>query len=92
MLNAAALVNILGFTVGIALYALLLLMVVRHRRAKDKAAPDLLLLLTSALGLLWNAGELAVLFWKDFGDTPVSPFLLAVSYSALGFLPSVVVH
>ncbi len=92
MLNAAALVNILGFTVGIALYALLLLMVVRHRRAKDKTAPDFLLLLTSALGLLWNAGELAVLFWKDFGDTPVSPFLLAVSYSALGFLPSVVVH
>src|SRR6185369_15375622 len=47
---------------------------------------------TSALGLLWNAGELAVLFWKDFGDSQVSPVFLAVSYSALGFLPSVVVH
>jgi signal transduction histidine kinase len=92
MFNAAALINILGFTVGIALYALLLLMVVRHGRAKDKNAPDFLLLLTAALGLLWNAGELSVLFWKDFGDPPVSPALLAVSYSALGFLPSVVVH
>ena len=92
MFNAAALINLLGFTVGIALYALLLLMVVRHRQTEDRRAPDLLLLLTSALGLLWNTGELAVLFWKDFGATRVSPVLLAVSYSALGFLPSVVVH
>ncbi len=92
MFNAAALINLLGFTVGIALYALLLLMVVRHRQAKEKSAPDFLLLLTSALGLLWNTGELAALFWKDFGDWQVSPVLLAISYSALGFLPSVVVH
>jgi signal transduction histidine kinase len=92
MFNAAALINLLGFTVGIALYALLLLMVVRHRQAKEKSAPDFLLLLTSALGLLWNTGELAALFWKDFGDSQVSPVLLAISYSALGFLPSVVVH
>ncbi|HEY8563758.1 MAG TPA: histidine kinase [Pyrinomonadaceae bacterium] len=92
MFNAAALINLLGFTVGIALYALLLLMVVRHRRESDKNAPDWLLLLTAALGLLWNAGELGVLFWKDFGATRVSPALVAISYSALGFLPSVVVH
>jgi two-component system LytT family sensor kinase len=92
MFNAAALINLLGFTVGIALYALLLLMVVRHRAAKEGNAPDLLLLLTGALGLLWNTGELTALFWKDFGNAQVSPVLLAVSYSALGFLPSVVVH
>ena len=92
MFNAAALVNLLGFTVGIALYALLLLMVVRHRRAKERSAPDLLLLLTAGLGLMWNAGELAALFWKDFGATRVSPVFVAISYSALGFLPSVVVH
>jgi signal transduction histidine kinase len=92
MFNAAALINLLGFTVGIALYALLLLMVVRHGRAREKNAPDFLLLLTAALGLLWNTGELAALFWKDFGVAPVSPALMAISYSALGFLPSVVVH
>ncbi|MEP6901448.1 MAG: histidine kinase [Actinomycetota bacterium] len=92
MFNAAALINLLGFTVGIALYALLLLMVVRHRKATEKESPDLLLLLTAALGLLWNTGELTALFWKDFGGTQVSPVLLAISYSALGFLPSVVVH
>ena len=92
MFNAAALVNLLGFTVGIALYALLFLMVVRHRQAKDKPAPDFLLLLTALLGLLWNAGELLALFWKDFGAARVSPVFVALSYSALGFLPSVVVH
>jgi hypothetical protein len=82
----------LGFTVGIALYALLFLMVVRHRQSKEKNAPDFLLLLTAALGLLWNAGELATLFWKDFAAVQVSPLLIAAAYSALGFLPSVVVH
>lgn len=52
MFNAAALINLLGFTVGIALYALLLLMVVRHRKAKENNAPDFLLLTTAVLGLL----------------------------------------
>ncbi|HXH69083.1 MAG TPA: histidine kinase [Pyrinomonadaceae bacterium] len=91
-LNTASLVNLLGFTVGIALYALLLAMVVRHRRSREKFSFDFLLLATAILGLLWNAGELFVLVWKDFGAREVSPVLLAVSYSALGFLPSVVVH
>lgn len=92
MINAAALINLLGFSVGIALYALLLLMVVRHGRPRETRGPDRLLLLTAGLGLLWNAGELLVLFRRDFTDAPVSPLLLAASYSALGFLPSVVVH
>lgn len=90
--NAALLVNLLGFTVGIALYALLLAMVVRHRGRGGKFKFDFLLLTTAVLGLLWNLGELTVFVWRDFGGSPVSPFLLAVSYSALGFLPSVVVH
>ncbi len=91
-LNTASLVNLLGFAVGIALYALLLAMVVRHRQNKKGNSPDFLLLATAILGLLWNAGELFVLVWKDFGAREVSPVLLAVSYSALGFLPSVVVY
>ena len=91
-LNVASLINLLGFTVGVALYALLLVMVVRHRKTKDKFPFDLLLFATSVLGLLWNVGELSVFIWQDFGTGRVSPVLLAVSYSALGFLPSVVVH
>jgi len=37
-LNAALLINLLGFAVGIALYALLGLMVVRHRRGASRIA------------------------------------------------------
>lgn len=91
-LNAALLINLLGFAVGIALYTLLLAMVARHRRSSKSRTVDLLLIATAVLGLLWNAGELGIFIWKDFGSGSLSPFLTAVSYSALGFLPSVVVH
>lgn len=90
--NLASLINLLGFTVGISLYLLLLIMVARYRRTKRGDSVDFLLLATAILGILWNLGEISVFIWRDFGATTVSPFLTAVSYSALGFLPSVVVH
>lgn len=90
--TSALLVNLLGFTVGIALYALLLAMVVRHGRFAKGKSVNFLLLATVVLGLLWNLGELFTFLWRDFANESVSPFLTAVSYSALGFLPSVVVH
>lgn len=91
-LNAALLVNLLGFTVGVALYAMLAAMVVRHRKTQAFGGVDFLLLTTAFLGLVWNLGELFVLVQKDFGSAQSIPFLVAASYSALGFLPSVVVH
>jgi hypothetical protein len=91
-LNTASLSNLLGVTVGIALYALLLVMVMRHRKTRKFSSLDFLLLATSLLGVLWNLGELSVFVWRDFGQTAVSPVLTAISYSALGFLPPVVVH
>lgn len=91
-LNAALLLNLLGFSVGIALYGLLGAMVLRHRGLGRLAGGDLLLLTTAALGLLWNLGELYSFALKDFGHSEISPVLIAISYSALGFLPSVVVH
>lgn len=91
-LNSASLINLLGFTVGVSLYGLLLIMVVRHRKTKEKYPLDFLLLMTAVLGLLWNFGELFSFFWRGFGESEVSPLLSAVAYSALGFLPSVVVH
>ena len=91
-LNAALLVNLLGFTVGIALYAMLAVMVVRHRRTSMASGVDVLLLLTAALGLMWNAGELVVTIQRDFNSPLTLSFLIAAAYSALGFLPSVVVH
>lgn len=90
--NSASLINLLGFTLGIALYSLLLIMVVRHRSAKKHSTFDYLLLATAVLGILWNFGEISVFVWRDFGAGSVSPILTAISYSALGFLPSVVVH
>jgi hypothetical protein len=91
-LNAASLVNLLGFTVGVMLYALLFAMTLRHRKTKAKFSFDVLLFATAVLGFLWNLGELFVFIRKDFSATQASPVLLAISYSALGFLPSVVVH
>ena len=91
-LNAALLVNLLGFTVGIALYALLAAMVARHRNASQYAGTNSLLLITALLGLLWNLGELFIFVSRDFGTAAGWPIISAVSYSALGFLPSLVVH
>ena len=50
-LNAALLVNLIGFTVGVALYGLVAAMVVRHRSRSKPASVDLLLLTTAGLGL-----------------------------------------
>ncbi len=84
-LNSASLINLLGFTVGIALYALLLVMVVRPRKKVDW-----LLLTTGILGILWNFGEFMTFIWRDFRQTEIPSIVTAISFSALGFLPSVV--
>ena len=84
--------NILGFTVGVALYALLGIMVTRYRRGPESSGVSGLLLLTAALGLVWNIGELLLVIQNDFTGRTSTPLVAALSYSALGFLPSVVVH
>jgi signal transduction histidine kinase len=89
-LDAALLVNLIGFAVGIALYGLLGAMVLRHRTAGS--AGNNLLLATSVLGLLWNVGELFLRVRSDFKpEASDFPLVQLMSYSALGFLPSVVV-
>jgi len=90
--DPALLVNLLGFAVGISLYALLAVMVVRHRKTSGPSNANFLLLTTAFLGLLWNIGELFVFVGRDFGFVTPFPFITAASYAALGFLPSVVVH
>ncbi len=67
-------------------------MVLRHRRSQKSGNVNILLLTTSVLGLLWNVGELYGFIQNDFGTAQISPILIALSFSALGFLPSVVVH
>jgi len=103
-ISIASLINLLGYTVGIALYLMLLVMVLKHPPqsigAKELYSPNLrtslaangLLLLTAVLGLLWNVGAFAIYGLKGIGYAGSDPIVSAVSLSALGFLPAVVVH
>ncbi len=91
-LNAALLVNWLGFLVGVSLYALLGFMVIRYRRGSAMQGVVPLLLATAALGLIWNLGELFVFVLRSLAYGSEFPIVTAAAYSALGFLPSVVVH
>lgn len=89
-INPSLLVNWLGFSVGVALYALLGWMIFRHRESSGGKHVRILLFLTSVLGLIWNVGELAVT--ASGQGAALHPLITALAYSALGFLPSVVVH
>src|SRR5882724_7129098 len=103
-INIAGLINLVGYTIGIALYAMLLTMVLRHRAQVSSARESTgggtlsylsvngLLLATAVLGLLWNIGALATYGLRGFGLPGTNPFVSAVSFTALGFLPAVVVH
>src|SRR5438874_1876046 len=84
--NVAALVHIVGFLTGAALYGMLFALVVRRH------VDDRLPILTSVLGLIWNLTGLAAYGVRDFAGHEPHPFLIATAYSALGFLPAVVVH
>jgi signal transduction histidine kinase len=96
MTTQAALLNLLGFVTGTALYAMLLVMVLNQTRARAPAGkPDRLPLLTGVLGLTWNLGAWATVGLHGLGLGPaprLSALLDAVSFTALGFLPAVVVH
>jgi two-component sensor histidine kinase len=48
-------------------------------------------LLAAILGLIWNLGALIAFGWHDLAHREPSAWLTALSYSALGFLPAVVV-
>ncbi len=98
-----ALINLLGFALGVALYGLLLMMVLlnparpqleRITESFTRKRPKLdgLLLATAVLGLVWNACEL-ITHIADEWELGHPPFgLTATAFTALGFLPSVVVH
>jgi two-component system LytT family sensor kinase len=102
--NIAALVNLLGFITGAVLYAMLLALVLRaagasaHRPSNfstDQGAivpTERLLFATALLGLLWNLGALVIYGARDWGIGEASPWFEAAVFTALGFLPAVVVH
>ena len=92
--HAASLVNVTGFIAGTALYAMLLVMVLRPRGAtqEGRIGIDRLLVLTALLGLTWNVEAFVSNGLRDFGVAPLPPFAQAVAFASLGFLPAVVVH
>src|SRR6266478_4328145 len=87
------LLNLVGLSTGIVLYAMLLAMVVRAGRVPG-ARPryDPLLLATALLGLVWNLCALPAYELPKVGIEGPFTFLIAVGFSALGFLPAVVVQ
>lgn len=89
--DLVALVHLVGFATGIALYGMLAVMIWRGARRGAEVAPGGIPLLAAVLGLIWNAGALVVFGSHDFGLGELSPWYTAFTYIALGFLPAVVV-
>jgi two-component system, LytTR family, sensor kinase len=93
--DLAALVHLVGFTSGIVLYAMLGAMT---RRRVTHVAPtgdrpiDRIPLVAAVLGVVWNAGAMLVYVTRDFGIEARFTWAAAIAYTALGFLPAVVVH
>ncbi|HYL97768.1 MAG TPA: hypothetical protein VEZ90_02350 [Blastocatellia bacterium] len=97
----AILVNLLGFITGGLLYGMLLLMVLREARdaytsdsntGRENPSRDRLPLVTAILGLGWNVVAFVVYGLPGLGVSNSYPLLVAAAFTALGFLPAVVVH
>ena len=87
------LLNVVGLSLGVVLYAMLLMMVVRTKRKPLVPGPfDPLLLGTAVLGLIWNLCALPAYELPKVGIAGPFRYLTALGFSALGFLPAVVVH
>lgn len=87
------LLNLVGLSTGVALYAMLLAMVLRTGTvAGVRAERDPVLLVAAVLGLAWNLCALPAYELPRIGIVGPFPWLIAVGFCALGFLPAVVVH
>ena len=87
------LLNLIGMSSGIALYAMLLAMVVRADRPTGAPARfDPLVLAMAVLGLTWNLSALPAYELPKLGIPGPFLVLTSIGFSALGFLPAVVVH
>jgi two-component system LytT family sensor kinase len=92
-LNIGELLNLVGLSTGVVLYVMLFVMVVRASRMPGlKSRFDPLLLFTSLLGLVWNLCALPAYELPKVGIEGPFPYLAAIGFGALGFLPAVVVH
>jgi hypothetical protein len=83
-MNEPLLVNSIGHSVGVLLFAGFLVLVLRDRR------PNRLAVIAALLALLWNAGSLAVL-GASAGLRGAAGWA-AFSFSVLSMLPAVLLH
>ena len=88
--SAAELLNLVGFTTGAVLCAMLLVLVHQGRASADRS--DRLPLFTALLGLVWNLGELGDYLLSRLGIAGPESWLSAISFAALATLAAVVVH
>jgi two-component system LytT family sensor kinase len=86
------LLNLIGLSTGVVLYAMLLAMVVRRDHAAAPSKLDPLLVATALLGVLWNLSALPVYELPRLGVRASLAPVSAIGFAALGFLPAVVVH
>jgi signal transduction histidine kinase len=86
------LLNLVGLSTGVVLYAVLFAMVVRAGRTPGQSQFDPLIMAAAALGLAWNLCELPLYALPRVGIDGPFPLLAAAGFGALGFLPAVVVH
>ncbi len=91
---AATLINLLAFITGVALYTMLLIMLLgaSQVRSEQTATPNKLPLATALLGLVWTLGAFVVFGLELLGQTASHAWIQAMAFTALGFLPAVVVH
>ncbi|HEX7153159.1 MAG TPA: sensor histidine kinase [Thermoanaerobaculia bacterium] len=87
---AIGVLHLVGFSTGVALYAMLLWLALADRRAGGRG--ESLAAVTGLLGMLWNLGSLAAYVLEQMQNTRAAELLAVASYSALGFLPAAVVH
>ena len=90
----ATLVNLLAFITGIALYTMLLVMLLGANRvaAEQSTSTNKLPLATALLGLVWTLGACVVFGLELLGQAASHAWIQAMAFTALGFLPAVVVH
>ena len=87
------LIHLVGFPTGIALYAMLAVMIARRWSGSETSwrGADAIPFATAGMGLLWNVGALFLYALRDTG-LPEPRYLAAAAFSALGLLPAFVVH
>jgi signal transduction histidine kinase len=88
------LLHLVGFITGIVLYAMLGAMTFRQRPralSLDDEHAMRMPLAAAVLGMVWNIGSLVIYGLSDFQIGRPSPVFVAIAFTALGFLPAVVV-